>query len=429
MAKNIAIFYWLLCGLALFQPSLLGQEYEAPEYLNLPGFTDVNGQTAYSIQQPFQATLPIDNPALWSQLQLSGVYSMRYSMHPLEIHNSGFLAAFRITPNLFGGLETYGTILPQNTRYDLNNNAYVKDEILNKNIGFSFYSSAMASYRLWEYFSVGAKVHYHMNENIQENIRQLSADVGISWQNIFSELSFGLVARNLGGVIEYDDTSVDPMYLKAGITHPIRFTGLNIYPQASVAYSEITGPVASAGVTTTISNFMSVNVGGNFTGEVIYYPWSFGVAGVFEMFQLNYTLSATSDSDFLHMVGLTWAFNRLPQWNKFGRKPTKTARQKYMNRLDNDYIPSVPAPPKNIRLSVSSGVVTITWDSVLENDKYAVYAKRGDKGIFRKVTAKPLSKSQFSFRQPKGSVPLFFYVRTNRGTKKSEPSRVVTLQP
>lgn len=425
----LLIFFSFLLTNFLFAQT--GSVY--PRLQNSPPRLNYLGQIVVDPGHPMAFSRQNGNPGLFPLYPLNALINLGISTTDINIQSSDLFTGFKISNDFFLGFGAGGMVLPKGLKYDVYSLRYIDSE---SDGALGYWGDMTLGYQVFPGFALGLKAGFYSEDLEQANAGGMNASVGMVWHHFFSDFTLAAHYRNIGSQTELVDTLLNqPSVLNLSLAFDQSLQDFSFYPQASFEYSEICGSQIATSLGISWQKIITLQLGGAFMGDLNYFPWSVGLQGRFAHIDLNYSIAGTDDGGISHLIGFALNIGNLDDAMSIGPKLKEKEAHKYYRGtvkptatvvLDTALSLS-PAPPRNVRLREDQDRVVLEWDPIAQNDTYLVYAKLGEKSVFRKVTPLPITKYEFSFKKPSGDTILFFYVKTKRKDFVSGPSRVVSF--
>lgn len=404
-----------------------------PRLQNSPPRLNYLGQIVVDPGHPMAFSRQNGNPGLFPLYPLNALINLGISTTDINIQSSDLFAGFKISDDFFLGFGAGGMVLPKGLKYDIYSLRYMASE---SDGALGYWGDMTLGYQVIPGLALGLKAGFYSEDLEQVNAGGLNAAVGIVWHHFFSDFTLAAHYRNIGSQTELVDTVLSqPSVLNLSLAFDQSLQNFNLYPQVSFEYSDICGSQIGASLGISWQKIITLQLGGTFMGDLNYFPWSIGLQGRLSHIDLNYSIAGTDDGGLAHLLGFALNIGNLDDAMSIGPKIKEKDVHKYY-RGDLKPVATVvldtalslsPKPPRNVRLREDQDRIVLEWDPIAQNDSYLVYAKLGEKSVFRKVTPVPVSEYEFSFKKPSGDIILYFYVKTKRKDFVSGPSRVVSF--
>jgi hypothetical protein len=429
MMHRFSYIFWLFCIASGFaHGQTMNVDY--PRLHAMPPYYLTYGQGPVSPGSPLAFDRSLANPALGAFLPSLGLLQVNVGAQHMDIPGLQLLAGMKLSPDVFIGFSAFAAQYGESRRYDIASAAYRYGTYESKN---GFIAGLNFSGQIIPGLALGTNINTYSEALLQGNVTDVAADFGLTWHEPLPNLTLAAQYRNLGPEVTLGDSTIAPPRVTSiDAALDIQFGDFFLGPQVGVELSDDNDTRLYAGLGFDWNEQVGVQLSSTFTGTLIYFPYAAALRYRYRNISANYTISVTDDNKLVHMAGLAI---QLGAPEKPARINVAETNQRYYYGEEKpaprqtDTLSTRLLPPRNLRLLVAENRVTLEWEAASENAGYIVFARRGERSVFRAITKEELQRTTFVFARPKAKQALYFYVKSVRNGERSDPSRIVSLSP
>ena len=263
------------------------------------------------------------------------------------------------------GVDEYG--------FSTNEDISVSSSIIQLGLGYEVLHGTM----------IGMSAKYYNDNLAGVSAGGFAIDAGVLIETMIRGLNIGLAIQNYGSKSKYDVfNEKPPITIRAGVAYKIpmqdlRF-GLDIVKSTDQDYQ------FNLGTEYIVADYIVLRLGNQAISGKILSP-SYGLGINFkDKYLVDYTFANHENLGSIHRAGITFRF-KLPTLLKGGRSTRR---------------PSVIVmAPRGLRYEIINEALIIKWIGT-PGASYNVYARTNKNEPWKKITKKPLSKTEMEFKRP-----------------------------